>query len=99
MPTDHGAGRSTSRRYSDEEKRAAVRMVRSLRAETGSMTGTVRRVADPEDLPVGSVAGRAADRLPERQPQPEQALTDPDRRPEPAPVAIAAVAVGAPAAP
>jgi transposase len=55
MPTDHGAGRSTSRRYSDEEKRAAVRMVRSLRAETGSMTGTVRRVADQLGYGVESV--------------------------------------------
>ena len=55
MPTDHGAGRSTSRRYSDEEKRAAVRMVRSLRAETGSMTGTVCRVADQLGYGVESV--------------------------------------------
>jgi transposase len=55
MPIDHGAGRSTSRRYSDEEKRAAVRMVRSLRAETGSMTGTVRRVADQLGYGVESV--------------------------------------------
>jgi transposase len=43
MPTDHGVGRSQSRRYSAEEKQAAVRMVRSLRAETGTTTGTRRR--------------------------------------------------------
>jgi transposase len=55
MPTEHGAGRSTSRRYSAEEKRAAVRMVRSLRAETGSTTGTVRRVADQLGYGVESV--------------------------------------------
>ncbi len=55
MPTDHGAGRSTSRRYSGEEKAAAVRMVRSLRAETGTMTGTVRRVADQLGYGVESV--------------------------------------------
>ena len=46
MPREHTAGRSTTRRYSVEEKQAAVRMVRSLRAETGSTTGTVRRVAE-----------------------------------------------------
>jgi len=55
MPTDHGAGRSTSRRYSAEEKQAAVRMVRSLRAETGTTTGTVRRVADQLGYGVESV--------------------------------------------
>jgi len=55
MPTDHGAGRSTSRRYSDEEKRAAVRMVRSLRAETGTTTGTIRRVAEQLGYGVESV--------------------------------------------
>ncbi len=31
---------------SAEEKQAAVRMVRSLRAETGTMAGTIRRVAE-----------------------------------------------------
>ncbi len=46
MPTDHGVGRPQSRRYSAEEKAAAVRMVRSLRAETGTVTGSVRRVAE-----------------------------------------------------
>ncbi len=46
MSTDHGVRKPRSRRYSAEEKQAAVRMVRSLRAETESMTGTVRRVAE-----------------------------------------------------
>jgi transposase len=55
MPTDHGAGRSQSRRYSVEEKQSAVRMVRSLRAETGTTTGTVRRVADQLGYGVESV--------------------------------------------
>ena len=44
---------------------------------------TAREDPDPEDLPVGSVAARAADRLPERQPQPEHApiaAVDPDHR-------------------
>ena len=55
MPTDHGVGKSQSRRYSSEEKQAAVRMVRSLRAETGTRTGTVRRVADQLGYGVESV--------------------------------------------
>lgn len=55
MPTDRGVGRSQSRRYSPEEKRAAVRMVRSLRAETGTTAGTVRRVADQLGYGVESV--------------------------------------------
>lgn len=40
MGTGQDAGQPTSRRYSEEEKAAAVRMVRALRAET------VKRVAD-----------------------------------------------------
>lgn len=35
----------TGRRYSAEEKAAAVRMVRTLRAELGTDRGTVQRVA------------------------------------------------------
>jgi transposase len=38
MPREHTAGKPTTRRYSVEEKAAAVRMVGSLRAEAG-MTG------------------------------------------------------------
>ena len=55
MPTDHGVGRRQSRRYSVEEKQAAVRMVRSLRAESGTSTGTVRRVAEQLGYVVESV--------------------------------------------
>jgi transposase len=55
MSTDHTAGRPTTRRYSIEEKRAAVRMVRSLQAETGTTTGTVRRVAEQLGYGVESV--------------------------------------------
>ena len=45
MPKDLGS-RATTRRYSAEEKAAAVRMVKSLEAETGMTTGAVKRVAD-----------------------------------------------------
>ena len=55
MPTDHAVGRPQSRRYSPEEKASAVRMVRSLRAETGTMTGTIRRVAEQLGYGVESV--------------------------------------------
>lgn len=37
---------SSTRRYSEEEKAAAVRMVRTLRAELGTSQGTIKRVAD-----------------------------------------------------
>jgi pimeloyl-ACP methyl ester carboxylesterase len=43
MSREHTAGRSTARRYSIEEKQAAVRMVCSLQAETGMTHGAVRR--------------------------------------------------------
>jgi transposase len=45
MPKDQSPGKPTSRRYSPEQKAAAVRMVRTLRAELGSEYGTVGRVA------------------------------------------------------
>lgn len=46
MPTEPSSGKKpTSRRYSPEEKAAAVRMVRTLRAELGTEQGTVQRVA------------------------------------------------------
>ncbi len=45
MPRDLGS-KATTRRYSAEEKASAVRMVRSLEAETGMRTGAVRRVAE-----------------------------------------------------
>ena len=45
MPKDTPPGKPTTRRYSAEEKAAAVRMVRTLRAELGTEHGTVHRVA------------------------------------------------------
>jgi transposase len=55
MPTDHTAGKPTTRRYSPEEKAAAVRMVRALQAETGMRQGAVRRVAEQLGYGVESV--------------------------------------------
>ncbi len=46
MPREQVAGKPTTRRYSDEEKAQAVRLVRELRRELGSEHGTVQRVAD-----------------------------------------------------
>lgn len=45
MPTDVTPGKPTTRRYSPEEKAAAVRMVRNLRVELGTDAGTIQRVA------------------------------------------------------
>jgi len=45
MPKEQVPGKPTSRRYSPEEKAAAVRMVRALRTELGTEHGTVYRVA------------------------------------------------------
>lgn len=45
MPREQRAGSPTTRRYSEAEKAAAVRMVRALRAELGTSQGTVTRVA------------------------------------------------------
>ena len=45
MPKEQLPGKPTTRRYSPEEKAAAVRMVRALRAELGTEQGTVQRVA------------------------------------------------------
>jgi transposase len=45
MPKDVTPGKPTTRRYSTEEKAAAVRMVRTLRAELGTDAGTIQRVA------------------------------------------------------
>src|SRR5205085_7346550 len=55
MPTERIAGKPTTRRYSPEEKQAAVRMVRSLQAETGMTHGAVRRVAEQLGYGVESV--------------------------------------------
>jgi transposase-like protein len=45
MPKEQSPGKPTTRRYSPEEKAAAVRMVRTLRTELGTEHGTVYRVA------------------------------------------------------
>lgn len=47
--------KNTGRRYSCEEKAAAVRMVRTLRAELGTSQGTVKRVAEQLGSGVESV--------------------------------------------
>ena len=53
--TNRSRNTTTSRRYTDEEKAAAVRMVRTLRAELGTNQGTVKRVADQLGYGVESV--------------------------------------------
>ncbi len=45
MPKEESPGKPTTRRYSSEDTAAAVRMVRTLRAELGTEHGTVHRVA------------------------------------------------------
>ena len=55
IPQERSAGEPTTRRYGEQEKAAAVRMVRTLRAETGSEHGTVKRVADQLGFGVESV--------------------------------------------
>ena len=45
MPKDTTPGKPTTRRYSPDEKAAAVRMVRTLRVELGTEHGTIQRVA------------------------------------------------------
>jgi transposase-like protein len=55
MPREQSPGKPTTRRYSEEEKAAAVRMVRTLRAELGHDHGTVKRVAEQLGYGVESV--------------------------------------------
>ncbi|WP_228480816.1 IS3 family transposase [Microbacterium luteum] len=55
MPKEQAVGKPTTRRYSSEEKAAAVRMVRTLRAELGVTQGTVQRVATQLGYGVESV--------------------------------------------
>lgn len=55
MPKELASGKPTTRRYSVEEKAAAVRMVRTLRAELGTAQGTVHRVATQLGYGVESV--------------------------------------------
>lgn len=49
------SGKPTTRRYSEQEKAAAVRMVRELRRELGTSQGTVQRVAIQLDYGLESV--------------------------------------------
>ena len=46
MPKEQVVGKPTTRRYTEEEKAQAVRLVRQLRKELGSEHGTVQRVSD-----------------------------------------------------
>src|SRR3954462_10134863 len=55
MPKEQSPGKPTTRRYSDQEKAAAVRMVRTLRVELGTEHGTVQRVAEQLGYGVESV--------------------------------------------
>ncbi len=55
MSTDQSSAKPTTRRYSVEQKQAAVRMVRSLQAETGQSFGAVKRVAGQLGCGVESV--------------------------------------------
>lgn len=55
MPKEQSPGKATTRRYSPEEKTAAVRMVRTLRVELGASQGTVARVANQLGYGVESV--------------------------------------------
>jgi len=45
MPREQSPGKPTTRRYTEEEKAQAVRLVRQLRRELGTEHGTVQRVA------------------------------------------------------
>ncbi len=55
MPNEGVPGKPQTRRYGQEEKDAAVRMVRTLRVELGTTQGTVQRVADQLGYGVESV--------------------------------------------
>src|SRR5919107_3051519 len=55
MPKEQSPGKPTRRRYSEQEKAAAVRMVRTLRVELGTEHGTVNRVAEQLGYGVESV--------------------------------------------
>jgi transposase-like protein len=50
-------GKPTTRRYTDQEKAQAVRLVHQLQRELGTSQGTVRRVADQLGYGVESVRG------------------------------------------
>ncbi len=58
------SGKLTQRRYSEEQKVQAVRLVRQLRAETGQRHGAVQRVAEQLGYGVESVRGVSAGVIP-----------------------------------
>jgi transposase-like protein len=55
MPGEKSTGKPTTRRYTDQEKAQAVRLVRQMRAELGTEHGTVFRVANQLGYGVESV--------------------------------------------
>jgi transposase len=55
MPTQGASGKPMTRRYTDEEKAQAVRLVRQLRAELRIAHGTIQRIADQLGYGVESV--------------------------------------------
>ncbi len=55
MPKEQSAGKPTTRRYSPEEKAAAVRMVRACAPSWAPTQGTVQRVANQLGYGVESV--------------------------------------------
>ena|SRR5215203_5389421 len=55
MPQEQVPGKPQTRRYTPDEKAAAVRMVRKLREEIGTEHGTVYRVANQLGYGVESV--------------------------------------------
>jgi transposase-like protein len=59
MPGEKTPGKPTTRRYSDQEKAQAVRLVPQLRQELGTDHGTVHRVARQLGYGIESVRGSA----------------------------------------
>jgi transposase-like protein len=55
MPREITPGKSSTRRYTPEEKQQAVRLVRQLATELGTTHGTVQRVASQLGYGVESV--------------------------------------------
>ena len=58
MPKDVTPGKADHTSVQPEEKAAAVRMVRTLRAELGTDQGTVQRVAEQLGYGIESVRAR-----------------------------------------
>ena len=61
MPKEMVNGKPTTHRYSEEEKTAAVRMIRTLRAELGVTQGTVQGTLTAEALPASRPRSRRKD--------------------------------------